>query len=102
MSQTIFSISKETYKYKYDQKMKDCGHGVVRSVSKNSTSQFNIPSEENYNQLIEKYEINKMLCFIIVRILISTLQTSYDMCTVEIRILRLTPVKRKSIVRCSS
>ena len=44
--------------------IKDCGHGVVRSVSKNSSSQFNIPSEENYNKLIEKYEINKMLCFI--------------------------------------
>ena len=38
----------------------DCGHGVVRSVSKNSTSQFTLPSETTYEKLIDKYHINDM------------------------------------------
>ena len=38
----------------------DCGHGVVRSVSKNSTSQFTLPSETIYNKLIHNYLIYMM------------------------------------------
>ena len=38
----------------------DCGHGVVRSVSKNSTSQFTLPSETTYEKLKDKYHINDM------------------------------------------
>ena len=38
----------------------DCGHGVVRSVSKNSTSQFTLPSETTYEKLIDKYHIETM------------------------------------------
>ena len=37
----------------------DCGHGVVRSVSKNSTSQFTLPSETTYEKLKDKYHINE-------------------------------------------
>ena len=38
----------------------ECGHGVVRSLSKTFSSQFAIPSEVTYNKLVDKYNIDMM------------------------------------------
>ena len=38
----------------------ECGHGVVRSLSKTFSSQFTLPSEIIYNKLIHKYHIDTM------------------------------------------
>ena len=40
--------------------IRDCGQGVVRSLSKNSSSQFTLPSEIIYNTLIHNYHIEMM------------------------------------------
>jgi DNA modification methylase len=42
----------------------DCGHGVVRCLSKNSSSQFTLPSEIMYNKLINNYHIDTMIDYI--------------------------------------
>ena len=42
----------------------NCGHGVVRSLSKTSTSQFALPSETTYNKLIHNYHIDTMTNYI--------------------------------------
>jgi site-specific DNA-methyltransferase (adenine-specific) len=41
----------------------ECGHGVVRSLSKTFSSQFTLPSEVTYNKLIDKYHIDTMPSF---------------------------------------
>ena len=40
--------------------IRDCGQGVVRSLSKNTSSQFTLPSEIIYNKLIHNYHIEMM------------------------------------------
>jgi len=43
---------------------RESGHRKSEFLQRNSTSQFSLPTEKTYNELIEKYNIDKMEGFI--------------------------------------
>ena len=55
-----FKELKKTINKPTSQIISECGHGVVRSLSKTFSSQFTLPSETTYNKLIHKYHIDTM------------------------------------------